>query len=185
VNGCSVKGKKKKCFSNVTKFTDHRRRDSYIDFSRPSVPLQHLFILFPTVNFWLRVEKVGAGRRNRLDELPTIVLQEIVSRLGDHDVLGRLLPAYPRLGAKLHNRLSSPSHGRGDMPAAEEILDECRRLPLLSVESTRYYEVSFRPTEPRLLAKWRRIIGGRNLYALAVSHLVFWRMKVFLRLWRC
>ncbi len=59
------------------------------------------------------------------------------------------------------------------MPAAEEILDECRRLPLLSVESMRYYEVSFRPTEPCLLAKWRRIIGGRNLYALAVSQLGF------------
>ncbi len=119
------------------------------------------------------MEKVGAEERNRLDELPTVVLQQIASQLGGYDILDRLLPAYPRLGAKLRNGLLWSSCYRHTFSSPEDILDDCRRLPLLSVESMRYYDVSFRPTEPFLVAKWRRIIGGNNLYALAVSHLGF------------
>jgi hypothetical protein len=134
-------------------------------------------LLPSTVDFWLRLEKVEDVKRNRLGELPDVVLKLVVSQLDTFDVLDRLLPAYPCLVEKLRNGVDWPEDDRVNTvrtwspSAPSQILEDCRRLALLAADSIRQYEVSFRPTEPGLQSKWRRVVGGQSLRELVVSDL--------------
>jgi hypothetical protein len=93
-----------------------------------------------TVHFWLRLEKVGDVGRSRLCKLPDVVLNLIASQLNRHEILNRLLPAYPSLAKKLRNGLLWSNYNHDGRFVWGRILDDCRVLSLLSADSLQNYE---------------------------------------------